>query len=84
MLKKSEIYRLVNNYIGISDGYLNGFSYRTHREFYYCYCDLEINVDDYEPGTTREKFIRILEESNPLVQVKILRGVFEKFPISAF
>ncbi|MFM6354935.1 MAG: hypothetical protein ACKPH7_30180 [Planktothrix sp.] len=84
MLKQSEIYRLVNDYIGVSKGYLNGFSYRTHYEFYPYYCDLEIDVADYEPGTTREKFIRILEESNPLVQAKILKGVFKKFPVSAF
>lgn len=84
MLKQSEIYRLINDYIGVSGGYLNGFSYRTHYEFYPYYCDLDINVADYEPGTTREKFIRILEESNPLVQAKILKGVFKKFPVSAF
>ncbi len=84
MLKPSEIYRLVNDYIGVSGGYLNNFSYRTHYEFYPYYCDLEIDVADYEPGTTRAKFIRILEESNPLVQAKILRGVFKKIPVSAF
>ncbi len=84
MLKQSEIYRLVNDYIGVSGGYLNGFSYRTHNEFYPCYCDLEINVADYEPGTTREKFIRILEEANPLVQAKILKGIFKKVPCFVF
>ena len=84
MLKQSEIYRLVNDYIGVSGGYLNDFSYRTHHEFYPYYCDLEINVADYEPGTTREKFIRILEEANLLAQAKILKGVFKKFPVSAF
>lgn len=84
MLRKSEIYRLVNDYIGVSEGYLNGFSYRTHREFYSYYCDLEIDVSNYEPGTTREKFIRILEESNLLVQAKILKGVFKKIPVLAF
>jgi hypothetical protein len=34
MLKNSDIYRLVNQYIGVSDGYLGDFSYRTHDEFY--------------------------------------------------
>jgi len=66
MLKKSDIYRLVHDYIGVYDGYLGDFSYKTHREFYPYYCDLEINVKDYEPGTTREKFMRILEEASPL------------------
>jgi hypothetical protein len=84
MLKQSEIYRLVNDYIGVSGGYLNGFSYRTHYEFYPGYCDLPINVADYEPGTTREKFIRILEQASPLVQSKILKGIFKKFPVSYF
>ncbi len=84
MLKKSDIYRLVNDYIGVSKGYLHGFSYKTHYEFYRYYCDLEINVADYEPGTTREKFIRILEEASPLVQAKILKGVFQKYPILYF
>lgn len=84
MLKKSEIYRLVNDYIGVSEGYLNGFSYSTHYEFYFYYCDLDIDVANYEPGTTREKFIRILEEANSLEQAKILKGVFKKFPVSSF
>jgi len=84
MLKKSDIYRLVNDYIGVYDGYLRDFSYKTHREFYPYYCDLEINVKDYEPGTTREKFMRILEKASPLDQAKILRGVFKKYPISDF
>lgn len=84
MLNKSEIYRLVNDYIGVSKGYLDGFSYRTHYEFYPYYCDLDINIADYEPGTTREKFIRILEEANPLIQAKILKGVFKKCPVLCF
>ncbi len=46
MLRKSEIYRIVNDYIGVSNGYLGDFSYKTHREFYPYYCDLDINVDD--------------------------------------
>jgi hypothetical protein len=84
MLKKSEIYKLVNEYIGVDEGYLRGFSYKTHYEFYPYYCDLEINVADYEPGTTREKFMRILEEASPLDQAKILRGVFKKYPLGYF
>lgn len=63
---------------------MRDFSYKTHYEFYPYYCDLEINVKDYEPGTTREKFIRILEEASPLVQAKILRGVFKKYPLGYF
>ncbi len=85
MLKRSEIYRLVNDYIGVSEGYLNGFSYKTHTEFYPYYCDLDnINVTEYEPASTREKFIRILETANPLTQAQILKGVFKKFSVSSF
>lgn len=80
MLKKSEIFRVVNDFIGVSGGYLRNFSYRTHYEFYPYYCDLEIDVGNYEPGTTREKFIRILEDATPADQAKILRGVLKKFP----
>jgi len=84
MLKKPEIYRLVNDYIGVSGGYLGDFSYRTHQEFYPYYCDVDIDVSQYEPGTTREKFIRILEEADPPAQARIIRGVLRKYPISHF
>lgn len=83
-LTRSEVYRLVNDYIGVSGGYLGDFSYRTHYEFYPYYCDVDIDVGEYEPGTTREKFIRILEDVAPLTQAKILRGVFLKYPVSYF
>ena len=67
MLKKSEIYRLVHDYIEVDyDGDMRDFSYQDHREFYPYYCDLEINVKDYGYGTIRETFMRILEEASPL------------------
>jgi hypothetical protein len=67
MLKKSEIYRLVHDYIEVDyDGDMRDFSYQDHREFYPYYCDLEINVEDHIYGTTRETFMRILEEASPL------------------
>jgi hypothetical protein len=77
-LKQSEIQKLVNNYIGVSGGYLADFSYRTHHEFYVG-LDLEINPYNYA-GTTRERFIKIMSESSPDVQVKILEGILERFP----
>jgi len=84
-MKKSEIYRLVNDYIGVDGGYLGDFSYRTHREFYPCYCDLDnIDVDSYEQGTTRKRFIAILEDSPPAAQAKIIQGVLNKYPVSSF
>lgn len=84
MLNKSDIHRLVHDYIGVYEGYMRDFSYKTHREFYPYYCDLEINVEDRIYGTTRETFMCILEEASPLDQAKILRGVFKKYPLSYF
>ena len=79
-LTNREIIRIVNRYIGVSGGYLGDFSYRTHADFYPEYCDLDINPSDLETGTTRERFIHILETSPPHAQAKIIRGVVEKYP----
>lgn len=84
MLTRPEIYKIVNDYIGVSGGYLGDFSYNTHREFYPYYCDLDMDVSKYEPGTTREKFIKILEKSPPLDQAKILKGILGKYPVAYF
>jgi hypothetical protein len=81
-LTRSEIYTVVNRYIGVSGGYLGDFSYRTHAEFYLEYCDLDINPYEYQ-GTTRERFIKILGQSNPRVQAIILREVLKKYPPSS-
>ena len=80
-LTNSEIYRLVYDYIGVDGGYLGGFTYRTHAEFYPYYCDLDIDPYQYE-GTTRERFMQILSEASPSDQAKILKGVFKKYPLS--
>jgi hypothetical protein len=32
---------IVNQYIGVSGGYLGDFSYRTHAKFYPLYCELD-------------------------------------------
>lgn len=77
-LRNSEIHKLVNNYIGVEGGYLGDFSYRTHRDFY-IELDLDINPFDYE-GTTRERFIKIVSESEPKVQAKILKGILDRYP----
>lgn len=44
--------KIVNRYIGVRDGYLGDFTYRTHAEFYPEYCGLDIDPATY-PGTTR-------------------------------
>lgn len=74
-----EIYRLVNEYIGVDGGYLGDFSYRTHHEFY-AGLDLEIDPNQIT-GTTRERFIQILRQSGPEVQARIIRGVLDRYPV---
>lgn len=79
-LSRLQIMRIVNRYIGVDQGYLGDFSYRTHSEFYPLYCDLEYDPDELQ-GTTRERFIQILSSAPPHHQAKILRGVVERFPV---
>ena len=80
-LTKGEILRLVNKYIGVEGGYLGDFTYGSHAEFYPMYCDLDLNPFQYlDNGTTRERFIVVLEKSPPDVQAKIVRGVLAKYP----
>jgi len=80
-LKQSEIDSLVYKYIGGSGGYLGDFSYRSHHEFY-IEMDLDINPYTYD-GTTRERFIKILNENAPHVQAHILEGVLTRFPVGS-
>jgi hypothetical protein len=76
-----EIHKLVNNYIGVSGGYLGDFSYRTHRGFYR---DLELDFDpDKLEGTTRLRFTKILSEATPDVQARILQGILDKYPVDS-
>jgi hypothetical protein len=81
-LTPQEVMIIVNQYIGVSGGYLGDFSYRTHADFYLEYCNLEIDPYQFK-GTTRERFITILKNSSPEVQAKIIRGVLKRFPINA-
>ena len=78
-MTRRDIKKLVNRYIGVSDGYLGDFNYRTHADFYVEYCDLDIDPNQYE-GTTRVRFEKILEASPPHVQAKIIRGIIERNP----
>ena len=83
MLTRPEIYMITNSYIGVSGGYLGDFSYRTHEEFYPYFCDLNISASAYE-GTTRQRFLSILENADEPTQAKILKGVLKKYPIDFF
>lgn len=79
---RASIYMVINRYIGVSGGYLGDFTYRSHAEFYPEFCDLDINPDDL-PGTTRVRFLAIVERSDPATQARILRGVLEKYPVGS-
>ena len=79
-LTGAEIMRVVTAYIGVSGGYLNGFTYAGLSEFYPLYCGLEIDPVSYPGNTTRERFISVLRGSEPRGQAKILRGLLEKVP----
>lgn len=81
-LAKPEIVRIVNRYIGVTDGYLGNFSYRTHADFYPEYCDLDIDPNELD-GTTRERFIHILSSANPRDQAAIVEGVLSRFPVGS-
>jgi hypothetical protein len=80
-LTRGEILAIVFEYIGVDSGYLGDFSYQSHVHFYPMYCDLDLNPFEYlQQGTTRERFILVLQKSPPDVQAKIIRGVLAKYP----
>lgn len=76
-----EIHKLVNKYVGVEGGYLGDFSYNSHHEFY-MQLDLQINPNEY-PGTTRQRFIKILSENPAPVQAKILEGILYRYPVAS-
>jgi hypothetical protein len=82
-LTSSEIHWVAVSYIGVANGYLGDFSYRTHREFYPAFCDLKIDPEAYPGPTTRERFIQILTNSDSRTQAAILRGVALKYPVES-
>ena len=81
-LTRPEVFTLVNRYIGVNGGYLGDFSYRSHREFYLEFCDLDINPEEHS-GTTRERFMAVLGSAEPATQARILRGVLKKYPVGS-
>ena len=44
MMTEREIHKLVEDYIGTDGGYLCGFSYSKHDNFYVRYCDMDVDV----------------------------------------
>lgn len=82
-LKSSEVHWVVQVYIGVNEGYLGDFSYKTHRDFYPAFCDLALDPEEFPGKTTREKFIAILTHSEPVAQAAILRGVARRYPVGS-
>ena len=83
MLSDRDIEFVTRKWIGVNGGYLGDFSYRTHYEFYYDFCDLE-HIDPYKiEGTTRTRFEQILSSSDAKTKVAILKGVLKKFPMGS-
>jgi hypothetical protein len=82
LLRGRDIFRLVEDYIGVTGGYLGDFSYRSHEEFYRQFCDLDMNPSGL-PGTTRQRFIQILSHAPPAYQARIIRGILEKYPVES-
>ncbi len=83
MMTFREIQMLVEDYIGVDSGYLKGFSYRIHENFYKDFCkldDIDVEAVRAKAGTTRRAFIEILKNAKPRDQAKIIRGVFEMIP----
>lgn len=80
-LTPGQIHRLVNRYIGVNGGYLGDFSYRSHADFY---MELDLPVNPYDiQGTTRERFIHILQTSDPSTQAKIVDGILKRYPVGS-
>jgi hypothetical protein len=50
----------------------------SHAEFYPVYCGFSVDTEKY-PGTTRKRFIAILESLAPGRQAIVLRGVLQRF-----
>jgi len=80
-LTPAEVNKVVNGYLGVSMGYLADFSYRTHQDFY-SELGLAVDTNAYQ-GTTRSRFVQILEGSNVDAQARILDGILRKYPVGS-
>jgi hypothetical protein len=78
-LTGEELAMVVYRFIGVSGGYLGDFSYSSHAEFYPVYCGFSVDTNQYT-GTTRQRFISILQSLPPRRQAQVLRGLLQRFP----
>jgi hypothetical protein len=80
-LARTEIYKVINQYIGVEAGQLRDFTVGSHTEFYRG-LGLELDPNDY-PGTTLAQFVQVVSRSDAKVQAVILRGILKKFPVGS-
>ena len=78
-LTRSEIRRLVHNWIGVDDGYLRSFSYASHDHFWLEVCDIHVDTMRFN-GTTRACFEKTLFEVKPKDQAAALRAILNDYP----
>lgn len=83
-LAEDDILSLVYDYLGVEGGYLRGFSYRSHEEFYPRYCGVRFDVAKARQshGTTKDTFVALLREADPRIQASIVEGTFAAFPLT--
>jgi hypothetical protein len=78
-LTRREVSRLVNDWIGVADGYLGDFNYTTHDRFWLEACDLDVDTNAY-PGTTRQCFEETLFGATSEDQAAVLRAILDDYP----
>lgn len=79
-LTRSEIGRLVHNWIGVEGGYLGTFSYRSHDRFWLETCDLYVDTNSFA-GTTRQCFEDTLFNAEAKDQAAALRAILLEYPL---
>lgn len=78
----AEIARLMEGYIGSSQGYLNCFGSHPDVTAFLADCDLFVDVTSI-PGTNKTRFKVILERAVPRDQARIIRGILKKCPVGS-
>ncbi len=83
--RKYENYFLITEGPGVAvvdnHGNTGRTNYRAHHDFY---LDLDLDIDPYYyDGTPRERFVKIMSESTPVVQARVLEGILDRFALGS-
>ncbi|MEW6777477.1 MAG: abortive infection family protein [Bdellovibrionota bacterium] len=81
-LKPIEIKKVIEDYMGVHQGYLADFATYKDVESFYRDINLDIDLTKYD-GTNREKFVKVLERSSPEIQAEILEGILKRYPVGS-